>query len=286
MNLRSLKTSVAALAAMILTASALAADTGTNWVLPDQYFVRSECARLANTNASVPSLMGAHRFVAQACQAYHGDGDAWFATIQDARDEIDGYDARPDLHDYKLVTPSQIVPQKPNASYVLFLAPDFSWASNNAATIRTLHDAFITFGDAIGGRGLAIWFAKNNDPASVDVARSAQYCAQVFQFGSRHGLSFNGGPYVVFTGTRPDQWSKADDLVILKFSGLTTAQIIALMNDLEQNILEGKKPSQGGLLFPEMESRLVTLERQHSSIFHTLVMFVIKGIPALVPPGS
>ncbi|MBV8067328.1 MAG: hypothetical protein JO113_05085 [Candidatus Eremiobacteraeota bacterium] len=280
------KTSIAVFVSLALLRPALAQDTGTEYVLPDKYFVQSECARLASTNANVAALAAAHRAVAQACQAYNSDGDAWFAAVQEPRDDIDGYDPHPELHDYTAVGPSQSVPQKKNASYVLFLAPDIAWVKNNGKDLATLHDAFVNFGDAIGGRGLAIWFTKNEDPASIDVAHSAQYCFTVFQFGTRHGLSINGGPYIVFTSTRPDHWTNANDLVILKLSGLTSGQTIALMNKLEQQILEGKKPNQGGLLFSEMEYRLITLEQQHSSIFHTMVMFIFKGVPALAPSGS
>ncbi|MGA8535676.1 MAG: hypothetical protein WB615_16325 [Candidatus Tumulicola sp.] len=276
------------IAAVTLAASPLpvpAANSQTEYVLPDPPYVQSECKRLALEYSKVQSLVGAHGEVAAACSQYKGDGDAWFAQIKDARDEIDGYDPHPELHDYQALTPSQVVPRKANAPYVLFLAPDYGWVKANRSNLTDLHGAFVNFGHAIGGDGLAIWFTQNGDPATIDVARSARYCAQNFHFGSHFGLSINSGPYVVITGTRPDQWTTANDVVILKLSGLTQRQIISLLNELEQQLLEGRKVDEGRLLFTEVEYRLTTLAQQHANVLHAMVMFIFKG-PAAITPGT
>jgi hypothetical protein len=275
------------MAAAILASPALpvpADNNPTEYVLPDPQYVQNECKRLALEYGDVQVLAGAHSEVAAACSQYKGDGDVWFAQIKDARDEIDGYDAHPDLHDYQALTPSQVVPKRANAPYVLFLTPEYGWVKANGNNLTDLHGAFVNFGRAIGGNGLAIWFTQNGDPASVDVVRSARYCTQTFHFGS-HSLSLNSGPYVVITGTRPDRWTKANDLVILKLSGLTQRQIISLLNDLEQQLLEGKKADEGRLLFTEVEYRLTTLAQQHSNVLHMIVMFIFKG-PAAIAPGT
>lgn len=252
-----------------------------DYVLPDQEYVTSECIRLALEYKDAQALVGPHREVAVACSQYKGDGDAWFAQIKDARDEIDAYDPHPELHDYQNLNPSQVVPNRHNAPYVLFLAPDYGWVHANHSDLSELHGAFENFGSALGGDGLAIWFTSGGDFASVDVPRSARYCAKTFHFGSKYALSLNSGPYILITGTRPDQWSNADDVVILKLSGLTQRQVISLLNDLEQQILEGKKPNGGRLLFTEVESRLETLAQQHSKVLQAMIMFVFKGPGAL-----
>ena len=269
----------AALTLSLADGRASAQGGPTQYILPDSYYVTSECKRLTTLYADVTSLAGAHRVIAQACTAYHGDGDAWFAAISAARDEVDGYNADPQLHEAITLIPTEAVPIKMNRPYVLFLAPDYAWVKANGSNLSFLHDAFSTFGNALGGQGLAIWFSGNGDPAAVDVSRSARYCTTVFHFGSRYHLSLNTGPYVVITGTRPDRWATANDVVVIKLAGISQARTVALLNDIEQQLLENGKINRGSMLFSEVESRLATMAEQHPGFLKAVAMFIFKGVP-------
>ena len=271
---------VAAALTLPLPVGRASAQSGpTQYILPDSYYVTSECKRLATLYSGVTSLAGAHHVIALACSAYHGDGDAWFAAISGARDEIDSYNSDPQLHEAVTLIPTQPVPVKVNRPYVLFLAPDFAWVKANGSNLSFLHDAFSTFGDALGGQGLAVWFSGNGDPATVDVSRSARYCTKVFHLGSRYHLSLNTGPYVVITGMRPDRWTTANDVVVIKLAGISQARVVALLNDIEQQLLENGKINQGSLLFSEVESRLTTMAEQHPGFLKAVAMFIFKGLP-------
>lgn len=137
------------------------------------------------------------------------------------------------------------------SAYTLFLFPSEEWKDKNKQEeLKSLRQAFSSFGQAIGDKKVAIWFSERNG-SSVDTKRSKDYC-------DKFNLSYNDGPYVVVTPKRPDEIRRGDKVVIIKLSNITSIRRRQILNVLEQNLRNNQvKPRQ--LLFEELRQRIFTI---------------------------
>jgi hypothetical protein len=267
---------LAAFAVMVLTeAQQQAPDAPVYYVLPDSYFVTEECRRLLMVPSSSVDLAQAHTRLTEACASYSTDHDgyAWLDRVRSAQAVLDEFDPNPTLHDAILVEPRRAVPRTAS-TYVLFLVTSRAYDHS----LPELRSAFEDLGNAIGGRDLAVWFENPKDPDRVDIDRSKWYCDHVFDFLNL-GLDYNSGPYVVITSKRPDEWTRASDLVILKLAGISEPRTIALLNDLEQELRATGQVQRAPLIFKEIEERLLSATDRHPNIFHDIAVMVVGGKP-------
>jgi hypothetical protein len=138
-------------------------------------------------------------------------------------------------------------------SYTLFLIPSSDWDKDSTRQIvEKMSSNFRNFGESIGSDNLAVWFVifisdmgklghhtfydiwPDKEKLSLyeefqtDYIRSKEYC-------DKYNLSYNDGPYVVFTTKHPDR-ATLNDLIILQLNNIRPNRFILLLNDLEQGI--------------------------------------------------
>lgn len=141
----------------------------------------------------------------------------------------------------RVVGPEKI-PREGFTSWSLFLvcAPD--WATEERSKdLASLYGRFMAFGDAIGDENVAVWFWKKkvslNDAklsASVDVARSADYCRAL-------KLRPSEGPFVVVTNAYPELKKFPKERAVFALGALAPAELVKLFNKLTDGLLlEGK----------------------------------------------
>lgn len=84
----------------------------------------------------------------------------------------------------ELVSPTEQIPRGTYKTWSLFLVCNPDWvAPEKSADLANLYRRFRSFGDAIGGENLAVWFWKRRGPVddprlaeNIDVARSVEFC--------------------------------------------------------------------------------------------------------------
>ena len=148
-------------------------------------------------------------------------------------------------------------------SFTGLLIPESSF-SQPSLPPKELFQRFHALGIAIGSRNLAYWFyrasvleapksgvevkavissaeasfndviARNNVHGyykfmpCYDIERARRYC-------DRYALSYNDGPYIIYSAQHPDDITQPDITVRLK--GLKYDQYLQLLNSLEQSLL-------------------------------------------------
>ena len=152
-------------------------------------------------------------------------------------------------------------------TYSLFLLPNADW-QNKTEELHTLRSAFNAFGDAIGDKHAAVWFA-NEDDTKLDVIGSKTYCDKL-------NLSYNSGPYMVATNKYPPNLKAGDSVVIIKLEGISMARATTVLNILEQDIRQGRPASVHALIFTELQQRLLTITDRHGSDLKDIAMTIFK----------
>lgn len=145
-------------------------------------------------------------------------------------------------------------------SYSLFLFPSTEWSKN--PDNKRLLEQFQSFGDAIGDKHLALWFAITAD--EIDVLRSKEYC-------DRFGLNYNDGPYVVTIQKSPATWKRPDALYTIQLGGISAERRIAVLNVLEQDLRTEQRINQRNLLYAEIENWLLSEMEAHKDLLKGLI---------------
>jgi len=278
-----------------------------DWELPDDLYVRRECAALEDKiNRHVPDreaddetlrlrrqyrvrvrpippqmISEAHGLCA-AAQAGAISGTDWLPAI----DRISRATDR--LYTCGSCLTVQLLERQPIPegleTYTLFLLPGGLADEEEEDTVRNAFAAFKAFGDAIGDQKAAIWFTSDRHrslvereheragietPHSdyVDVLRSKTYC-------DRFGLSYNDGPYVVTTRRRPDLVDAGDEKVVVRLTGLPLESIVRVLNILEQDLRTERVIRKRALLFAELRERALGMAGKLADSFGQAAVFV------------
>ncbi len=142
----------------------------------------------------------------------------------------------------EMVSPTAQIPRDAYKTWSLFLVCNPDWvAPEKNAELANLYHRFKSFGDAIGGDNLAVWFWKRpmrvGDPRfaeNVDVARSAEFCRAL-------GRAPSQGPYLVVTNAYPDVAAFPTERAIFELGGLPPADLAKLLTTLtDQLLLQGR----------------------------------------------
>jgi hypothetical protein len=128
-----------------------------------------------------------------------------------------------------LQTPRPIPTEFESWSLSLVCNPAW-WLKENQQLLQGLRVQFAAFSEAIGPKHLAVWFAKQGQPDSVDADRSARYC-------EKFGLLPSEGPHVLVTTTYPDLDQPTLNYYVIKLNGTRAPEISSLLTKLADQLL-------------------------------------------------
>lgn len=153
-------------------------------------------------------------------------------------------------------------------SYTLLLVPSGVWRSRKMSDqMESLQEAYFSFAEAIGKREAAVWL---QDPkrAGIDILRSKDYC-------DKFKLSYNRGPYLVFTRQRPDL-AIVESPIIIKLSGISPERMIRVFNVLASDLRNHRDPTQGQLLLTELREWLGSAVSRNRDLIKDVALKVLK----------
>lgn len=172
---------VTACAALLLLGPArgFAQSADTYDLLPDRYYVKTECATLEQAASAYPALATEALAVRTICGRYAagGDGQAWLTAIEPHAMKIRAYDPNTGLDAGTTLNADQRIPNTYNV-YALFLVTSDTYV-NDLPSYNALYGAFKSFGDGIGSDRLAVWFRNRPPDAGFDVGRAKDYADQL-----------------------------------------------------------------------------------------------------------
>jgi hypothetical protein len=269
----------AALAALYLSATPVLAEAPASPdafdVLPDPFYVAQECARLGSASSAYPALHAEHAAVERICGRYtaNGDGVAWVNAIEPHVTTIDKFDPNTGRFSGTALETDQLVPHQYKV-YALFLITSENYVTD-LASFNALFSAFKSFGDAIGGDRLAVWFRQRPPDIGPDIKRSIDY-ADRFKIQNLH-LTYNDGPYLVLTSKFPDNPQNLGDVTILRLNGLTPVNAVNLLNVVAQNLRTQATIDKRALVYEDVKQKLLSTLEKHPDFLKSIALFVISG---------
>lgn len=112
-------------------------------------------------------------------------------------------------------------------SYTFFLFPYSGWIRKYENKIKELKSEFNQFGQSIGEKNLAIWFA--DEKGKTDVNRSLDFVRML-------DLNQNSGPFIIFIHPKqPELWN-----IILHYSNKDSAIQVKIPNSDLQSVIQSK----------------------------------------------
>ena len=188
----------------------------------------------------------------------------------------------------EVVTTDDIPTVNPNTgmrfrTWSLFLVCSPSWLEDSSTSrLEALFSQFKVFGEVIGSRNLAVWFAPvENDAGQVwglDVERNVHFC-------EKYNLLPSEGPHILVTSHYPDSLDPAGNLWKLSLGGQSDDHIRHLLakladqilsNDLDQETIDSESywRSWYGIIEQSLSATFQTLKP--SSISFETKFFTIK----------
>jgi hypothetical protein len=271
---RAAVTAVAALA-LLAPARGFAQPADTYDLLPDRYYVKTECATLQQAASAYPALAAEGLTVRTICDQYaaSGDGQAWLTAIEPHATKIRSYDPNSGLYAGTTLSSDQRIPNTYNV-YALFLVTSDTYV-NDLPSYNALYGAFKSFGDGIGSDRLAVWFRNRPPDAGFDVGRAKDYADQ-FQL-QKLNLGYNDGPFLIITSSYPDRPQSLDKVTILRFAGLAPDNVVALLNVAEQEMRTQAQIDKRALVYEEVKQRLFATLKSHPDFLKNVALFAISG---------
>lgn len=204
---------------------------------------------------------GLFRYVATGALTH----DTWWTLYRiNARQFYASVDWHPNMH----FAAVQFNPKQKIAagfeSYTLYLDPNADFSTNSIKVKHYLFSSFMSLGKSIGDNHASVWFQAENNPTNIDELRSKTYCDKL-------GLSYNNGPYIVFTRKRPDLLSSGDEVVVIRLTNIDPNRIVYIINILNEDIRRGNKTRINMLLYEELKQRILSFCVRHSDLISSAI---------------
>jgi len=229
--------------------------------LPDSYFVKEECARLAQRAQGKTQLVSEVKRLCRDFQAEKIDEEKWLAGINSLEEKLPGPSVQ-----FGLVATSY-------KAYCMFLVPSDDW-KHRSEDLTQLRQKFLDFGDQIGDETAAVWFLAaesihKREQLSVDVKRSKDYC-------DRFHLSYSEGPFVLVMRRRPDLLKPGDEILVIKLHDIDASGVISILNILEEDLRAERSLRRRTLVFEEVKQRIMTAASRHAEGLQAFVSALLK----------
>lgn len=245
-------------------------DEKPELIVPDSYYVEKRCNGALDTiervksHADLVKLVDMRRIkevlstINQLCEKKRvGEisADIWFPKFESYSNvlaELTDPCGRTVACMKMFLSPPQPLPINYEA-YSIFLFPSAEWKNEELRDeLESIKKAFSSFGDSIGNKNAAIWFAENRYSNIPDIERGKFYCDLI-------NVNYNDGPYIVTSSKRPDHLVEGDEFVLIKLNGISNNRVIKVLNILEQDLRLAKDIRKRRLIFEEIKQRLLSV---------------------------